>query len=43
MKYDEGERDLVMLQHKFYVEWADGKEVCALPFLHSVSLDRNDE
>ncbi|TEB23899.1 spermidine synthase [Coprinellus micaceus] len=26
MKYEEGERDLVMLQHKFYVEWADGKE-----------------
>jgi spermidine synthase / saccharopine dehydrogenase (NADP+, L-glutamate-forming) len=27
MKYEEGERDLVMLQHKFYVEWADGSEV----------------
>jgi spermidine synthase len=26
MKYETGERDLVMLQHKFYVEWADGKE-----------------
>ncbi|RXW23748.1 hypothetical protein EST38_g2120 [Candolleomyces aberdarensis] len=26
MKYEEGERDLVMLQHKFYVEWADGSE-----------------
>jgi len=26
MKYDEGERDLVMLQHKFIVEWKDGKE-----------------
>ncbi|KIP02329.1 hypothetical protein PHLGIDRAFT_32236 [Phlebiopsis gigantea 11061_1 CR5-6] len=25
MKYDAGERDLVMLQHKFVVEWADGK------------------
>ncbi|PSS36920.1 hypothetical protein PHLCEN_2v1238 [Hermanssonia centrifuga] len=25
MKYEEGERDLVMLQHKFVVEWADGK------------------
>jgi len=24
MKYDQGERDLVMLQHKFVVEWADG-------------------
>jgi len=26
MKYDQGERDLVMLQHKFIVEWADGTE-----------------
>ncbi|KAL4246140.1 spermidine/spermine synthase family protein [Abortiporus biennis] len=25
MFYEEGERDLVMLQHKFVVEWADGK------------------
>jgi spermidine synthase / saccharopine dehydrogenase (NADP+, L-glutamate-forming) len=25
MKYERGERDLVMLQHKFVVEWADGK------------------
>ena len=27
MKYEEGERDFVMLQHKFVVEWKDGKEV----------------
>jgi hypothetical protein len=27
MAYKPGERDLVMLQHKFYVEWADGKTV----------------
>jgi hypothetical protein len=27
MKYEQGERDLVMLQHKFVVEWADGTEV----------------
>jgi spermidine synthase / saccharopine dehydrogenase (NADP+, L-glutamate-forming) len=27
MAYEEGERDLVMLQHKFVVEWADGKTV----------------
>jgi spermidine synthase len=27
MKYEKGERDLVMLQHKFVVEWADGKQV----------------
>ncbi|KAF7318929.1 Saccharopine dehydrogenase [Mycena chlorophos] len=26
MKYGEGERDLVMLQHRFVVEWADGKQ-----------------
>jgi len=26
MKYHEGERDLVMLQHKFIVEWQDGRE-----------------
>ena len=25
MAYEKGERDLVMLQHKFVVEWADGK------------------
>jgi spermidine synthase len=28
MAYEEGERDLVMLQHKFVVEWKDGKKVC---------------
>lgn len=28
MKYEEGERDLVMLQHKFVVEWKDGSIVC---------------
>lgn len=27
MKYEQGERDLVMLQHKFVVEWQDGKQV----------------
>ncbi|ETW83549.1 hypothetical protein HETIRDRAFT_471805 [Heterobasidion irregulare TC 32-1] len=26
MKYEEGQRDLVMLQHKFVVEWKDGSE-----------------
>jgi spermidine synthase len=26
MKYQPGERDLVLLQQKFVVEWADGKE-----------------
>ena len=25
LSYERGERDLVMLQHKFIVEWADGK------------------
>ena len=27
MSFKPGERDLVMLQHKFVVEWADGKKV----------------
>ena len=27
MAYAPGERDFVMLQHKFVVEWADGKTV----------------
>jgi spermidine synthase / saccharopine dehydrogenase (NADP+, L-glutamate-forming) len=32
MKYEEGERDLVMLQHKFIVEWKDGSTVsCSFP------------
>lgn len=26
MQYEPGERDLIMLQHKFVVEWADGKQ-----------------
>lgn len=25
------ERDLVMLQHKFVVQWSDGKKVCMFP------------
>lgn len=28
MKYEKGETDLVMLQHKFTVEWKDGSVVC---------------
>ena len=31
MEYKKGERDLVMLQHKFLVEWMDGKEACLIP------------
>lgn len=27
MSFQAGERDLVMLQHKFVVEWSDGKKV----------------
>ena len=27
MKYEQGETDLVMLQHKFVVEWKDGSVV----------------
>ena len=26
MQYEEGERDFVMLQHKFGIEWADGRK-----------------
>ena len=34
MKYETGERDLVMLQHKFVVEWQDGRTVClVLPLM----------
>ncbi len=29
MKYEQGERDLVMLQHKFIVEWQDGSRYAA--------------
>ena len=32
MAYAPGERDLVMLQHKFVVEWADGKTVSTRRF-----------
>lgn len=31
MKYEAGERDLVMLQHKFVVEWQGGKTVRVVP------------
>lgn len=31
--FQPGERDLVMLQHKFVVEWKDGSEV-GIPYLH---------
>ena len=27
MKYEPRERDMVMLQHKFVIQWADGREV----------------
>lgn len=33
MSFGPGERDLVMLQHKFVVEWADGKKVILCPIL----------
>ena len=35
MAYAPGERDLVMLQHKFVVEWADGKTVRISPRVSS--------
>ena len=28
LSFQPGERDLVMLQHKFVVEWKSGKKVC---------------
>jgi Saccharopine dehydrogenase C-terminal domain len=37
MSFKEGERDLVMLQHKFVVEWANGDTVC-LYFLLPILL-----
>lgn len=43
MKYEEGERDLILLQHKFIVEWKDGSTVCLwllslVIFTHSTIL-----
>ena len=37
MAYAPGERDLVMLQHKFVVEWADGKQVSSPLLLRRLS------
>lgn len=37
MKYETGERDLVMLQHKFVVEWQDGKTVRLVPICSSLA------
>jgi hypothetical protein len=39
MWYEQGERNLVMLQHKFVVEWADGSEVCTVLFFFSVPTE----
>lgn len=44
MQYDVGQRDLIILQHKFVVEWKDGKQasvpfsVITLYFILSISL-----
>jgi Saccharopine dehydrogenase C-terminal domain len=39
MSFQPGERDLVMLQHKFVVEWADGKQAsCPLGTILSYNL-----
>jgi hypothetical protein len=39
LSYAPGERDLVMLQHKFVVEWQDGNTVChPHPILRTTSL-----
>ena len=40
MKFNEDERDLVILQHKFVVEWADGKTVCTYGSSLMNRLDR---
>lgn len=37
LSFQPGERDLVMLQHKFVVEWEDGKRVGS--FKHAVLLE----
>lgn len=39
MRYEQGERDLVMLQHKFVVEWQDGNEVRLLFFFSLSAAD----
>ena len=36
LSFQPGERDLVMLQHKFVVEWNDGKKVSVAPLKNSV-------
>ena len=38
MRYEQGERDLVMLQHKFVVEWKDGSEVRISSFFVSADV-----
>lgn len=38
MQYEQGERDLVMLQHKFVVEWADGKQDTLTSTLESYGI-----
>jgi saccharopine dehydrogenase-like NADP-dependent oxidoreductase len=38
LSYKSGERDLVMLQHKFIVEWEDGKTVSYCPRCARLSL-----
>jgi len=37
-KYEDGERDMVVLQHRFGVEWADGRKVRVFFFILSSSL-----
>lgn len=40
MTYEPGERDLVMLQHKFVVEWQDGTQVRSQECLEAVLMTR---
>ena len=37
MSFQPGERDLVMLQHQFVIEWADGKKVGFPPLARLVT------
>jgi len=38
LSFKPGERDLVMLQHKFVVEWSDGKKVLIFLLLPRVTM-----
>ena len=39
LTYQPGERDMVMLQHKFVIEWKDGSKVLPRASLHAQTYD----